>query len=169
MKRLTTKAELMAEIESAWKALNAVLEKLTEEQMSGRRDAHGWSIKDHVLHLQLWERSVISMLTGRPRHEGLGVEEDLYLQGVDDEINDVIYRQYKALPPGETMARLRDTHQQLMSLLPPLTDADLLAPYRRYLPDEPGEGEGPPAINVIYDNTAHHFAEHLSWIEALIS
>jgi hypothetical protein len=54
-----------------------------------------------------------------------------------------------------------------MLALQPLTDVDLQQPYRHYLPAEPGEGDGPPAFNVIYGNSAHHFAEHLAWIEAL--
>jgi hypothetical protein len=41
-------------------------------------------------------------------------------------------------------------------------------PYRRYLPDEPGRDDGPPAIDLIYGNTADHFADHLAWIETLV-
>jgi hypothetical protein len=167
--RVTTKAELMADIEQSWTALTAALDGLTEDQMTGPRDAEGWTVKDHLIHLDFWERSVIFFLNGRPRHEGLGVEEALYLKGDDDEINAVIYQQHRERPLGEVLAQLRDTHQQLMKLLQPLTDADLQKPYRHYLPDEPGKGEGPLAMDVIHGNTAYHFREHLSWIEALVS
>ena len=47
-------------------------------------------------------------------------------------------------------------------------DAGLRKPYRQYLPQEPGEGDGPLAINVIYGNSAQHFTEHRAWIEALV-
>jgi hypothetical protein len=60
------------------------------------------------------------------------------------------------------------TKAELLDLLQPLTDAELHKPYGHYLPDEPGDGDGPPAINVVYGNTAHHFREHLGWIEALV-
>ncbi|MCB0189193.1 MAG: hypothetical protein KDE31_33215, partial [Caldilineaceae bacterium] len=56
-----------------------------------------------------------------------------------------------------------------LAALAPLTDEDLQKPYRHYLPDEPGEGDGPPAMNVVYGNSAHHFREHLAWIEALVA
>ena len=165
---VTTKAELLVEIEHAWTILNAALDRLTEAQMSVSQDAQGWTVKDHLIHLTFWERSVIFFLQGQPRHQGLGVEEALYLKGGDDEINAAIYQQHKDLSVSETLAQFRSTHQQLLKVLQPLTDSDLQKLYRHYLPEEPGEGDGPPALNVIYGNSAHHFAEHLPWITAIV-
>jgi hypothetical protein len=165
---VTTKAELLTDIDRTWVALNTALDRLTEPQMTTLRDAEGWTVKDHVIHLTAWERSTVFFLQGRPRHEGLGVDETVYLNGTDDDINAVIYQQRKDLPLAEALAQFRRTHQELMALLQPLTDEALNRRYRHYLPDEPGKGDGPPAINVIYGNTAHHFAEHLTWIEALV-
>ena len=165
---VTTKAELLVEIEHAWTTLNAALDRLTEAQMSVPQDAQGWTIKDHLIHLTFWERSVIFFIQGQPRHQGLGIEKLLYLKGSDDEINAAIYQQHKDLSVSETIAQFRSTHQQLLKVLQPLTDPDLQKLYRHYLPDEPGEGDGPPALNVIYGNSAHHFAEHLPWITALV-
>ena len=168
-RQVMTKAELLADIEPAWAALNAALDRLTQTQMTTFADAQGWTVKDHLIHLTAWERSMVFFLQGQPRHIGLGVDEALYLEGNDDDINAVIHQQCKDLPVAEALEQFRDTHQQLMTLLQPLTDADLQKPYRHYLPDEPGEGDGPPAINLIYGNTAHHFTEHLAWIEALVN
>ena len=167
-RRVTTKAELLVEIEQSWATLNAALDRLTEAQMTVPQDAQGWTVKDHLIHLTFWERSVVFFLQGQPRHQGLGVEEALYLRGNDDEINAIIYQQHKDQRLSETLDQLRSTHQQLLKLLQPLSDMDLQKPYRHYLPEEPGEGEGPLALNVIYANSAHHFAEHLPWITALI-
>jgi hypothetical protein len=136
--------------------------------MTALKDARGWSVKDHLIHLTTWERSAVFFLQGKPRHAGLGVEEALSLKGSDDEINAVVFQQCKDLPLVEALAQFREVHQQLLKLLAPLTDADLQKPYRHYLPDEPGGGGGAPAINVINGNSAHHFAEHLAWIEALV-
>ena len=166
--QVATKAELLAEIEHTWASLNAALDHLTEAQMTALKDAQGWSVKDHLIHLTAWERSVVFFLQGKPRHAGLGVEEALYLKGSDDAINAIVFQQCKDLPLVEALAQFRDVHQQLLRLLASLTDADLQKPYRHYLPDEPRDGEGPPAINVIYGNSARHFAEHVVWIEALV-
>jgi len=166
--RVTTKAELLADIQRSWDALNVTLERLTESQMTLLQDEQGWTVKDHLIHLMRWERSVVFFLQNQPRHAGLGVDEALYLNGSVDEINAVIFQQCKDLPLQDALAQFRDVHQQLLKLLQPLTDVDLQKPYRHYLPDEPGDDEGPPALNVIYGNSAHHFAEHQSWIEALV-
>jgi uncharacterized protein (TIGR03083 family) len=162
-----TKADLLAEIERDWTKLSTALDQLTETQLTTPTDTQGWTAKDHVIHIIAWERSVVTMLRGKPRHEGLGVAENLYLTGDMDAINAVIQTQHQALPLAEALAQLRQTHQQLLTLLEPLTDQDLQQPYRHYLPDEPGEGDGPLAINVVYANSTEHFREHLDWIEDL--
>ena len=168
-RRVTTKVELLAEIERTWTALNTTLAHLTEVQMTIPRDAQGWAVKDHLIHLMAWERGVVFFLQGQPRHDGLGVDEAIYLNGTDDEINAVIQQQRQVLPLTEVLAQFHRTHQQLLQLLQPLTDLDLQKLYRHYLPDEPGEGDGPPAIDVVNGNSARHFAEHLAWIEALVN
>lgn len=170
-RRVTAKAELLADTEQGWSALNAALDRLAEVQLTTIRDAQGWSVKDHLVHLTAWERSMVYLLSGRPRHEGLGVEEAVYLkdkENEDDEINAVIQAQHKDLPLPTVLSRFREVHQQLLHALEPLTDADLQLPYRHYLPDEPGEGDGPPVLNMIYGNSADHFTEHLEWIESLV-
>ena len=166
---ISIKTELLADIERNWTALNAALDRLTETQLTTIQDAQGWTVKDHVIHMMRWERSVVYFLQRQPRHLGLGVEETLYLKGSDDSINAAIFQQTSSLALSDALLQFRETHQQLLGLLKPLTDADLQKRYREFLPDEPGDGGGPPAINVIIGNTAHHFAEHLGWIEALVS
>lgn len=165
-RRVTTKAELLADIEQSWAALNAALDRLTEAQLTTIRDAQGWTAQDHLIHLTAWERSAVYFLQGRPRHEGLGVEKAIYLTDSDDVINAAIQSQHQGQPLTHTLTELRAVHAQLLALLHPLTDADLQKPYRHYLPNEPGDW---PAINVIYGNSAHHFAEHLGWIDELVS
>ncbi len=162
----TSKAELMAGIEREWAALNRTIGRLTEAQMTALHDAQGWAVKDHLINLTAWERSVVFFLQGKPRYEGLGVEEPVYRQGSDDAINAVIYQQHKDLPLAEALAQLRAVHEQLLGVLQPLSDEDLNRPYRHFLPDEPGRGER-PTIRVVFANSSGHIAEHLPWIEAL--
>jgi hypothetical protein len=162
-----TKAALLPEIERTWAALNTALGRLTENQMLDIYDSQGWNVKDHIVHLTAWERSVVFLLQGKPRHEGLGVDEATYLNGTDDDINAVIQSQRKDLPLEEVLAAFGNTHAYLWALLKTRTDADLNQPYSYYLPDEPCEGDGPPVINLIIGNTLNHFTDHLEWIKAL--
>lgn len=173
--QVITKAELLAAIEQSWSRFDAALERLSEDQLLLPTDPQGWTGKDHLVHISIWERSMVFFLQGKPRHEALGVEQQLYSQGSDDEINAAILKQRKDLPLIDVLAGLRATHRELMALLEPLTDADLHQRYRFYQPDEPGdryywpeEPDGPPAIALIYGNAARHVADHTAWIEALV-
>lgn len=161
-----TKEELLAEVASGWDGFNAAINRLAESQLTGAQDEQGWTVKDHLVHLAAWERSTISFLEGKPRHEGLGVEESLYAGDDVDAVNDAIYRQNKNLPLPQVMAMLQDTHQQLLAAIESLTDDNLQKPYHHFQPDQPNDGR--IAIQVIYDNTIEHYDEHLGWIEALL-
>jgi hypothetical protein len=166
--RTATKSQLVSDIGRRWSELSEALDRLTEAQMTGIRDAQGWTIKDHIAHLAAWERSAVYLLEGRPRHEALGVDEARYLEGDLDEINKVIYKQTEDLSLAEARAELDKVHALLLDLLAPMTDADLLKSYSHYLPDEPGEDDGRPVYGYIYGNSADHFAEHLGWIRSLV-
>ncbi len=163
--RVTAKKVLMEHIERDWSVLNRLLNHLSETQWLDVKNADGWATKDHIAHLTVWERSVIAFLSGRPRHEALQVAQELYLSGDFDAINLVIFQQHQHDPLEQVQARFQATHAELLHLIELLTDEDLNQPYAHYLPDEPGDGEGPPAINLIYGNTAHHYREHQVWIE----
>lgn len=167
--RPMTKDELMKDIDRTWPALNAALDKLTESQMADIRDAEGWAVKDHLTHLAAWERSMVFMLQGKSRHQGLGVSEKLYLEGNDDPINAAIQHLHRDVTPEEAQAQLEDIHGQLMGLLERMTDEDLLKPYSHYLPNEQQNSDDSPIFFRIHGNTAGHFEEHLGWIESLVS
>jgi hypothetical protein len=166
---VTTKKDLLAHIERDWSALTDALAQLPRETMTTIRDEQGWTVKDHLIHLYYWERSALYFLQGKPRHEGLGVTGEIYATDDVDLINDAIVQQQQSLSLAEAMAQLHALQPTLLAALALLTDADLQKPYRHYLPDEPGEGDGPPAMNVVYGNSAGHFQEHLAWIEALVT
>jgi hypothetical protein len=162
-----TKVELMERIGSSWQALQTALDQLSTEQMTATRDAAGWAVKDHVMHMAAWERSMLFLLRGEPRHAGLSVPEDLFLSESEEAINAAIYERYADLPPQEALKELRDVHEQMMALLQTLPETDLYKPYSAYSGEETAK-DSPPVINRIYGNTAHHYAEHLPWIKALV-
>jgi uncharacterized protein (TIGR03083 family) len=164
---ITTKMELLAEVDEAWEALITAIERLSERQMTTVADANGWTVKDHILHLAAWERSVLFALRGLPRHEGLEVDEELYRRG-DDEINAVLKSRYQDLPYDAALERLRGGHRELRSALESLTDVELNRPYRLFLPNPPDDDDERSAMDLIYANTTHHFGEHRQWMEELV-
>ena len=167
--RRYSKAELVREIDAAWTTLTAVVERLTPAQMTELRDPQGWTATDHLMHLAAWERSVVVFLQGRPRHEGLGVDAELYRAGDEDAINAAMQGQGAAVTPGEALASLCEAHSQLLGLLAPLRDEDLYTANSEYYREDPGERDERPIIGLIYGNTAHRFREHQTWIEQLVA
>jgi hypothetical protein len=167
MGKSTTKAQLLADIDRDWGALHAYLAQLTEEQMTAVHDQEGWSVKDHLAHLAAWEESILVLFQDKPRHQGLGVAEELYAGGSFDAVNAAIYEQRKNRPLGQVLSQLQGIHDQLMALLQPLSDDDLNRPassyFRRLTPAERRR-----LADLVRENTAEHYAEHLDWIEALV-
>jgi hypothetical protein len=164
--RPITKAQLLKETDQRWSELNAALDRLTDDQMTNIRDAEGWAVKDHLTHIAAWERSMVYLFQGKSRHEGLGVDEKLFLQD-DEAINAVIQRQNKDLTAAEARAQMTDVHNQLLALLEPMTDEDLMKPYSYYAPNATSEAESPVFFRV-HGNAAGHFEEHLGWIKNLV-
>jgi hypothetical protein len=165
---LSVKNKLLADIEREWGALNQTLGRLNESQLTELHDPQGWSVKDHLVHLAFWERGVCYYLQGKPRHLGMEITEELLLQGNYDQINAVIQQAQQGMSLAEVQALIHYCHRTLLNGVMQMSDADLLKPYRRYRPDEDGEGEGPPVLYMLYGNTAEHFSEHRQWIDELV-
>lgn len=164
-----TKETLMERIDDSWQALNDLLSGLSEADMTYKRDAAGWAVKDHVIHLAFWERSALYLLEGRPRSAGLGVDDDLVAQGDVDAINEELFRQNAGFTVEGALERLQMVHDQMMEVLAPMTQADLETNVGYYLRQRRGTGDQRPVIDVVYANTAEHYDEHFAWIKALLA
>lgn len=162
-----SKADLMREIDQAWTRLNSALDRLSEEQLTGISDPQGWTIKDHLVHIAAWESSVTAFIEGRPRHEGLGVDEQVYASGDDDTINAAIQEPKKNISLSEAKSIFRDAHSRLLNLLEPMSDDDLYRANSDFQPAGTSERDERPIIGMIFSNTAGHYSEHQGWIEEL--
>jgi hypothetical protein len=149
------KTDLLGSIGITWDELQDTISRFDEQQLTGPTDNGGWTAKDHIAH------------QGKPRHEGLGVSEETYLERSEDEINDAIYKQVRELSLAEVKNRLNTVHREMLSLLDTLSDEDLRKTYSHYLPDEPGRDDGSPIIDRVSGNTDHHFATHRLYIERI--
>jgi hypothetical protein len=165
--RPANKPELLERLRASRAELNTVLDALTDDQLVSPRDAGGWSIKDHVLNIALWERSIVNLLRGAPRYEALGVDEDTYLELDEHGLNAIMVAEWRQRPVREVLALYRDSHQQMLVVLDALSWDDLQQPYAHFLPDEPGAGDDRPVINWVLGNTADHYDQHREWIEAI--
>jgi hypothetical protein len=162
------KKKLLAEIGNSWVMLNSFLANLTRAQKTTLRDAHDWSVKDHITHITAWEESVVFFLEGKPRYEALGIGQSDYEELSIDEINTLVRNHRRRLFLPEATAQFQAVHRRLLSLLAKLSDEDLEKPLESFNP-ETKDGEERLVIDLIRDNTAGHFSEHLAWIEELVS
>ncbi len=159
---------LQEEIAVAYADLIATLDGWSDDLQTIPADAAGWTVKDHIAHLAAWERSIDVLLNHQPRHLGLGIDEALYLQHDIDAINAAIFEQHHHRSLDDARCLLTSSHQQLLTTIDTLTDADLQRPYSYYLPNEPGDDDGSPIIGRIRGNTTEHYREHLPWMKALV-
>ena len=164
--------ELFDRLRAARERLDWVLDPLTAAQMTGARDGGGWTIKDHLVNITLWERSIVNLLRGVPRHEALGVDEDTYQELDEHGLNAIMVAEWGERPAREVHALYRDTHHQTLLLLSSLTWEDLQQPYAHFLPNEPaepGENDARPVLWWVVANTVEHYDQHRVWIAQLIA
>jgi len=153
------KPELMSAIEREWKLLMAVVEKLTDEQMTNP-DAGGWSPKDNFAHLSEWMKALMGIhLDRRPGHEVLGISEDVTKDWDMEIINPVLLERNRNRSRRDVMDELKKTYKELTVKLASMTFEDVMSP--RYA-DDP---EKRPLVLWILGDTADHFIEHRETIE----
>jgi hypothetical protein len=160
-------SDVLDEITSAWEELHEFLRRLGPDQITAIRDAEGWSIKDHIAHLAVWEDSVAVLFRGRPRHEALGVSPEEYARHSFDEINAILWRRRKDSSPDAILTELGDIHSRLLGSLKELSGENLARPVRDVFPQAPASDDR-PAADLILDNTSRHYSEHLAWMKAIL-
>lgn len=160
-----TAAEMLRRVEAGWSELNALLAALSTEQLTGPRDAHGWSVREHMLHISAWEHSLLALLNGQDRITAVGVDPSADHSDID-KLNDLIVAAHHDKTLAQVQAHFQQSHALLLARLSDLSDADILQPYAHYqpAPDAPQE----PVIGWIAGNTWGHYEEHLPWMREIL-
>ncbi len=153
------KAELMRRISFEWQALQQSFSGLSEAQMS-IPDAGGWSIKDNLAHIMVWERYLHLHYLGRqPAHEVMGVGTADLEKMDQDQLNAVIYARNKDRPLTAILAEVNSTHTQVIADLDKMGFDEMMVVRKEENPEK----------NLLLDeiiwNTYAHFREHRLTIE----
>ena len=99
-------------IEKGWAELTALVETLGEPglELTG---AGRWAVKDHLVHIAAWERSLLGLLNGEDIRTAMGVPgaaEDT------DALNEAVWLAHRHETSDQALAFWRDTHAELMEL-----------------------------------------------------
>ncbi len=160
-----SKAELLGHIERGWNDLHTYLKTLTPEQMTTPIDAAGWTAKDHVLHLAVWEDGVEALMRGQNRRQQMGIDVETWKSRDFEAINAIIQQRDQALSLDAVYAHFQAVHQRMMQTLSSFSDDDLYRPVNTFHPESTGEYS---IIELIMADTFEHYDEHLPWIRAIV-
>jgi len=164
-----TKEELLQRMAVTYDAANAFIAAQDEGTLTKPISEAGWSAKDYLVHIMIWEESMVSLLQKKPRHEVMGLDEAMFNSKDFDASNDVLFRRHKDRPLEDVVAAMRDTHSQLLALLTDFSDEDLFEPYSLYQPHAAGNNLDYPIIDLLAGDTYSHYAEHIIEIDSLIN
>lgn len=159
-----TPAELVRRMQQGWDEFQAYLKTLTVEQMTLPTDAAGWTVKDHLMHLAVWEDGIYALLRRQSRPERMGLDAKTWESGDYDRMNAVIQQRHHDKSLEDVLNSFQESHRRLVDHLQTLADADLMRPYRDYAPNSTTDR---PVYAYIVGNTYGHYEEHLPWIDAI--
>jgi hypothetical protein len=116
LRALTANQQLITELENSRALLLSAIEDLSEEQMS-RPAIDGWSVKDHLTHLTLWDEMRFFEISriARGGQAGFPDEEDV------DWLNNAVAEMRRHLTFAQVLADLayaRDMVLQAVALCP---------------------------------------------------
>ncbi len=160
-----TKEQLLQRIAKGWDALQSFINQYDEIQLTQNQDAAGWTAKDHIIHLAIWERGIHALLNQQSRVAAMGIDETIWKQGVDV-VNDVIYKAHRHLSLADVLEQAQRQHQALIKTLSEMTDDQLRLPYQHY---DPTSRKKRPVFLWVMGNTFQHYKEHQRWIVSLIA
>jgi hypothetical protein len=150
-----TAATALARFDQAWSTLDKTVQGLGEHELTEIRDPAGWSAKDHLMHVAVWEQALLAKLDGRARHEALGLDASTEGSEDWDALNAQIFAATRERSLRDVLEMLRATHAKTRGEIASLTTAGAAAPAAEaFLADVPGYAE--------------HYEQHGGWIRELV-
>ncbi|MBN2386158.1 MAG: ClbS/DfsB family four-helix bundle protein [Anaerolineales bacterium] len=147
------KSEFVDMIRTTRQELDAVLSQLDKQQMLRPRTCGDWSVKDVIAHIAWYEREMVGVLEA---HALAGSE--LWELPLEPR-NAAIHAVNQDRPLEDVLVEARLVTQDLLRLLPALTEADLTDATRF-----PGMPPDWIPREVIASNTCEHYPEHAAEI-----
>jgi hypothetical protein len=150
----TTHKEVMELIRHERAALEATLSQLSEAQMLEPLEPEGWTVKDFLAHIAIWEQRLVQW--ARESLQGLIPQRPAPGMTWDDldRLNETNYLESRNRPLSEVQAEFGRSHEQVLQLMAELTQEDLFEPQRF------AWRNGDPLWHMVAANTWWHYREH---------
>jgi hypothetical protein len=154
--------ELLEEIHASRAEIEAIIDELSQNQMTQATDDGGWTIKDHLVHIAEWQRRGLGVIEGRPAWEAMGIDKETY-QALDiDGINEILYERNKDRPLPEVLTEFRKAQEKVVLTLEQMNEDDL----EREIPADFNERHR-RIIDISRENFAGHDHDHVEDIRQL--
>jgi uncharacterized protein (TIGR03083 family) len=145
-----TKAELLAAIDRDWDRLQSLVERVGDARMTEPSLEAGWSVKDVLAHIALWEGICARWLEAAARGE---TPERPEVKDVDG-TNARGHERAKSRPLTDVVNESRTRHARIVAAAEALPEEELVSNARF----------GWPVWQMTDSNTAEHYREHIDQI-----
>src|SRR5688572_1448436 len=160
-----TKADLIEDINRVWATLERAIAGSNEEALT-TTGGDGWSVKDHLAHIESWERYLLALLERRSPSTAIGIDLDTVRSTADDPLNELIIEPTREQSLSQVLADLRRTHERLLAVVAALPEADLERLAADYQPEELAGDTDSVAVWVAHI-CDEHLRDHVGWIRRL--
>src|SRR5687767_15988330 len=103
-----TKADLIEDINRVWATLEGAIAGSGEEALT-TPGGDRWSVKDHLAHIESWERYLLALLERRSPSAAIGIDLATLRSTEDDALNELLVEPTKEQPLSQVLADLRRT------------------------------------------------------------
>jgi hypothetical protein len=150
--------QLIDSVQSVWTSWDVLIKEVDKALLSISGVAGDWSLKDIIAHLTWHEKEMVGLITA---HALVGSE---LWNLPTDERNAAIYEEVKDQPLEQVLEESKQVHQQLLEVLPSLSDRDLTDPSG--FPNMPPDWQ--PWM-IIAQNTYEHYEDHMQDVQRWIA
>jgi hypothetical protein len=160
-----TKADLIAGINRAWSNLEMTIAGSDEEALT-TPGGDRWSVKDHLAHIECWERYLLALLERRSPSAAIGIDLATLRSTADEPLNELLVEPTKVQPLSQVLADMRRTHEQLLAAIAALPDDDLERLAADYQPEELADDTDSISVWIAHI-CDEHLRDHVGWIQRL--
>jgi hypothetical protein len=158
-----TKPKLIEAITTGRKVLEETLSQLDEDKMTIPSLESGWSVKDVLIHIQVWEARMVQWLEVSQRGEIPQMLPPGMTWDDLDRMNEETYLENRNKPLAEALAEFHHSFPKALDMVKGIPEEDLIDP------DRFEWREGKPLWFIVAANTFWHYDEHdkaiRDWLE----